>query len=69
MFVKICRKDGIEIVYECKTVTWNPYEPKKINLCIDRMDGERVIYEIDINNTVGVYYMSDTGATIDSKRF
>jgi len=75
MFVKICRTNGLEILHECDSVTWNPYkikdDPKqtKLNLCIIRKDGTQLIEDIDTEKTIGVYYMSETGATIDRKQW
>jgi hypothetical protein len=74
MYVKVCKANGVEIIHECDTVTFNPHgipeAPGHSKMCmlIDKKGGDRIIVDID-DSITGVYSMSDAGKTIDAKHF
>jgi hypothetical protein len=77
MFLKIIKKNGVEVIRECEAVCWNPLpscidESKqgKIVLNVTKKGGDvQVDLEYNYSDLIGVYYMSESGKTIDSKQF
>ena len=74
MIVKIIR--GSEIQWRhCKSALWVPSDvekdPKLINanLAIDMITDERIVESIECVHPNAVYFMSDSGQTIDSMRW